>query len=116
VNAFGGQWSYAIVCAVGQGYSDATKILLEHRANVNVRGGENNWPVIALAGYNMMVEDLDLIMENVTDINATCDKGTTALINCATYHDDEGVEYFIEKGADVHVISSSVGSALQAAA
>jgi ankyrin repeat protein len=116
VNAYGGHWSFAIITAVSQGYSDATRILLEHNAHVNVRGGEDNWPVISLAGSIMQLEDLKLIMKNVADINATCDKGTTALINCAAAGDDEGIEFLLAHGADVHIISSSVGSALHAAA
>jgi ankyrin repeat protein len=116
VNAFGGHYSYAIVAAVSQGYSDATRILLEHNAHVNVRGGENNWPVISRAASTLRMEDLMLILKNVADIDATCDKGTTALINCAAAGDDEGLKFLLSNGADVNIISSSLGSALHAAA
>ncbi|KAH4059332.1 hypothetical protein HBI25_106250 [Parastagonospora nodorum] len=116
VNAFGGHYSYAIISAVSQGFSNATKVLLEHGADVNVRGGEDKWPVISLAASRLRKEDLALILNKVADINATCDKGTTALINCAAAGDDEGLEFLLEHGADVHIISESSGSALYAAA
>jgi ankyrin repeat protein len=61
-------------------------------------------------------EDLELILKNVAEINATCDKGTTALINCAAAGDDEGLQFLLDNGADVNIISSSAGSALHAAA
>jgi ankyrin repeat protein len=116
VNASGGKYSYSIIAAVSLGFSDATIVLLEHNAHVNVRGGEDNWPVISLAASTLRKEDLALVMKNVADINATCDKGTTALINCAAAGDDEGVEFLLENDANVHIISSSQGSALHAAA
>jgi ankyrin repeat protein len=116
VNAFGGHDSYALITAVSQGDSTATRILLEKNAHVNVRGGEDNWPVISLAASTLLEADLKLILKNVADINATCDKGTTALINCAEAGDSEGLEFLLNNDADVHIISSSVGSALHAAA
>lgn len=50
------------------------------------------------------------------DINATCDRGTTALINCAYACDAEGLEFLLSRGADVHITSENYGTALQAAA
>lgn len=116
VNAFGGHYSYPIIAAVDQGDSSATKILLDHNAHVNVRGGEDNWPVICLAASTLLKEDLKLILKNVADINATCDKGTTALINCADACDAEGIQFLLDNDADVHVVSESYGTALHAAA
>ncbi|KAL5117034.1 hypothetical protein ACEQ8H_005121 [Pleosporales sp. CAS-2024a] len=116
VNAFGGHYSYPIIAAVSQGFSDATRILLEHGAHVNVRGGEDNWPVISLAASTLRKEDLALVLKNVADINATCDKGTTALVNCAAAGDEEGLEFLLDNGTDIHIVSSSLGSALHAAA
>ncbi|RYF32201.1 MAG: ankyrin repeat domain-containing protein [Cytophagaceae bacterium] len=115
-NAFGGLYSYAIIAAVSRGHSVATRILLNHNAHVNVRGGEDNWPVVSLAAATLQTEDLRLILKNVADINATCDKGTTALINCAEAGDSEGVKFLLANDADVSVISASLGSALHAAA
>lgn len=115
-NAFGGHYSYAIIAAVIESDSDSTRILLEHGAHVNVRGGEDNWPVISLAASTLRKEDLELILKDVTDINATCDKGTTALINCASVGDDEGLQFLLDNGAEVNITSSSEGSALHAAA
>ena len=116
MNAFGGHYSYPIIAAVQRGYSDATKILLENHADVNVRGGDDNWPVISLAASTLRKEDLELILDRGVDINATCDKGTAALLNCAAAGDDEGLEFLILRGADVHAISPSRGSALHVAA
>lgn len=116
VNAAGGLYSYAIIAAVSRGNSTATNILLDHNAHVNVRGGEDNWPVVSLAASTLQKEDLRLILKNVADINATCDKGTTALINCAEAGDAEGVEFLLANDADVSIISESLGSALHAAA
>jgi ankyrin repeat protein len=116
VNAFGGHYSYAIIAAVQRGYSDATKVLLENHADVNVRGGDDNWPVISLAASTLRKEDLQLILDRGADINATCDKETAALLNCAAAGDDDGLEFLLEHGADVHMISPSRGSALHVAA
>ncbi|CAO2653999.1 Nn.00g107320.m01.CDS01 [Neocucurbitaria sp. VM-36] len=116
VNAFGGTFSYPIVAAVEQGRSEAVRILLEHNAHVNVRGGEDKWPVISLAASTLQVDDLRLILKNVADINATCEKGTTALINCADACDAEGLQFLLDNGADVHVASEEYGTALHAAA
>ena len=116
VNAFGGTFSYPIIAAVEQGRSEAVRILLEHNAHVNVRGGEDDWPVISLAASTLQVDDLRLILKNVADINATCEKGTTALINCADACDAEGLQFLLDNGADVHVASDEYGTALHAAA
>ncbi|KAJ5055220.1 ankyrin repeat-containing domain protein, partial [Bipolaris maydis] len=116
VNAFGGHFSYAIIAAVDQGDSTATKILLEHGAHVNVRGGEDNWPVISLAASTLLTEDLELIIKNVSDIDAACARGTTALINCADACDIEGLRFLLVHGADVHISSEKYGTALHAAA
>jgi ankyrin repeat protein len=116
VNAFGGHYSYAIIAAVQQGYSDATKVLLENNADVNVRGGRDNFPVISLAASTLRKEDLKLILDRGADINATCDLETAALLNCAATGDDDGLEFLLEHGADVHMISPSRGSALHVAA
>jgi ankyrin repeat protein len=89
---------------------------LENHADVNVRGGEDNWPVISLAASTLRKEDLEPILDRGADVNATCDKGTTALINCAAAGDDDGLEFLLQHGADVHIVSSSKGSALHAAA
>lgn len=72
--------------------------------------------MISLAASRLRKEDLALILNNVADINATCEKGTTALINCAAAGDDEGLEFLLENGADVRIISESSESALYAAA
>jgi ankyrin repeat protein len=116
VNAFGGHFSYAIIAAVEQGDSTATRILLEHGAHVNVRGGEDNWPVISLAASTLLTEDLELIIKNVSDIDAACARGTTALINCADACDIEGLRFLLAHGADVHISSEKYGTALHAAA
>ncbi|KAH7409913.1 ankyrin repeat-containing domain protein [Phaeosphaeria sp. MPI-PUGE-AT-0046c] len=116
VNTFGGKYSFSIIAAVSEGYSDALKILLEHGAKVNVRGGENNWPVISLAASTLLTDDLELILNHHADIDDACDKGTTALINCAAAQDEEGLEFLLARGANVNIASKESGSALYAAA
>lgn len=116
VNGFGGEFSYPIIAAVDQGDSTAVQILLDNNAHVNVRGGEDNWPVVSLAASTLLKDDLKLILKNVADINATCDKGTTALINCADACDAEGLQFLLDNDADVHIVSESYGTALHAAA
>ena len=61
-------------------------------------------------------DDLELILKNVADINATCDNGTIALINCADACDAEGLEFLLANDANIHMISTTLGSALHAAA
>ncbi|USP75075.1 hypothetical protein yc1106_02349 [Curvularia clavata] len=116
VNAFGGHFSYPIIAAVDQGDSVATRILLEHGAHVNVRGGIDNWPVVSLAASTLRTEDLQLLIKNVSDINAACARGTTALINCADACDIDGLRFLLAHDADVHVSSEKYGTALHAAA
>ncbi|KAH8727742.1 ankyrin repeat-containing domain protein [Phaeosphaeriaceae sp. PMI808] len=116
VNARGGTYTYPIITAVSRGYHVVVRILLEHNADVNVRGHDNNWPVISLAGTTLIKEDLQLILKYRADINARCDKGTTALINCAAAGDEEGVKFLLKNGADVHIDSEILGPALHAAA
>jgi ankyrin repeat protein len=105
-----------MIAAVEQGDSAATRILLEHGAHVNVRGGEDNWPVISLAASTLLTEDLELILNNGVDINAACARGTTALINCADACDKDGLKFLIDHDADVHISSEKFGTALHAAA
>jgi ankyrin repeat protein len=116
VNAFGGHYTYPLIAAVHRGHIEATRLLLENHADVRVRGGEDNWPVISLAASTLRKENLEPILDGGADVNATCDKGTTALINCAAAGDDEGLEFLLQHGADVHIVSSSKGSALHVAA
>lgn len=101
---------------MSEGDSDALKLLIDHGANVNVRGGENNWPVISLAASTLLQDDLELILDHHADINDACDKGTTALINCAAAQDEEGLHFLIARGADINIVSKESGSALYAAA
>ena len=116
INGFGGIFSYPIIAAVEKGKSTAVRILLDHNAHVNVRGGEDNWPVVSLAAGTLRKDDLRLILKNVADINATCSRGTSALINCADACDPEGLQFLLENGADVNIVSEKYGTALHAAA
>ncbi|KAH7115871.1 ankyrin repeat-containing domain protein [Dendryphion nanum] len=116
INAYGGKYGFAIIAAVDEGDSNAVKLLLEHHVDVNVRGGERNMPVIASAGATLEKEVLEQILDSGADINAQCDEGTTALINCATSGDTEGLNFLLSRHANIHLVSKNYGTALHAAA
>ncbi|KAI4644465.1 hypothetical protein J4E93_006368 [Alternaria ventricosa] len=95
VNAFGGHFSYAIVAAVEQGDSTATKILGE--------GDEECCEVLLQAG---------------ADVNAVGGPYGTPLQAAAWAEDMESVQVLLKAGADISItepISGEYGSALQAA-
>ncbi|PVH96490.1 ankyrin, partial [Periconia macrospinosa] len=75
-----------------------------------------NRPAIEIAADKLWVSDMELILEKGADINATCDQGSTALIQYARLRYTEGLEMLISRGADIHISSQKWGTALHAAA
>lgn len=91
-------------------------LLLNNGANPNVRGGDDNKPVIVIAAEELYKDDIELLLDKDADINATCDHGSTALMKCAWMMDDDGMQLLISRKADITVSSKKWGTALHSAA
>lgn len=68
-----------MICASENGYTEIVKLLVEKRANVNVK--EKLWgrAVLWWASYSGYTEIVKLLIEKRADINARDNDGVTAL-------------------------------------
>ncbi|MCJ1264014.1 hypothetical protein MMC22_003885 [Lobaria immixta] len=116
INARGGDYGYPIIAATYESNIQVVEMLVKHGVDVNVRGAEDNTPVLVLAGYGLPKETMELLLDHGAEIDATDDRGNTALISTASSGDMEGLELLLKRGANIHAFGDEYGSALHAAA
>lgn len=93
----------ALICAACKGYTEIVELLLEHKANTNVKDSQGMtalmWATATLIGKPKIVE---LLLEYGADVNAKDDDSSTALIGATLRGDAEVAEVLLEHGADVN--------------
>ncbi|KAK8911022.1 hypothetical protein QC760_000086 [Botrytis cinerea] len=123
INMGGGPWGSPFAAAVkGFGSRDSNggeidpriQLLLSRGADVNSPPGKNGNALIAAASHGN-IKLMELILDRGADINALTDYGDTALaIASDTFlkaHPD-AVKFLLNRGADVNLYFSSLGSSL----
>jgi ankyrin repeat protein len=95
-----------------QNYYDITKLLIEHDADVNAKGGVSAWGGFDLndtplhfAADNGNYEIVKLLVEHGADVNAKNWQDYTPLHNAVMKNNLEVVQYLISKGSNINAIS-----------
>ncbi len=110
INLNGGLDNYPIIAAADEGDEGVVEILVKHGANVtNVKGYEDDAPVIVLAGYSLPKESMELLLDHGADIEATDDHGNTVLISTANSVTRRAWSFCSVVGpTSMHVVSNGV--------
>ncbi|NXC56736.1 ANKR7 protein, partial [Aleadryas rufinucha] len=87
--------------AVEHQHGNCAAILLEHGANLDLRGASSNTALhFAVMGSNKSL--VELLLEHGADIDAKNEFGYTPLILAVTENHEEMVKFLLQKGADVN--------------
>ena len=107
VNAFGGQYQFPLLAALGQGHVEIAELLLKHDANMDVR--EANGKTMLLIAISWLGENdflsnmVEFLLTHGADVNARDDTLTSSLHLAEECIDAEQVVTILLKhGADVN--------------
>ncbi len=109
----------ALDLAVGLGYVDKVRILLEHGANPNIPGdpdpndeGRFCTPLIGAVRHDSRRELVELLLRGGADPNQPDNLGMTPLMYASTFGATEIVKLLVESGADVRTATDDGQDAL----
>ncbi|KAJ7706667.1 ankyrin repeat-containing domain protein [Mycena rosella] len=97
-----------------RGDLDSARLLIQHSAQVNIRGGRYHTPLF-VASYHGHSQLVRMLVENGADINGHPRGGATALYWASTNGDLECVRLLIEHSAEVNIKGGEYHTALIAA-
>jgi ankyrin repeat protein len=89
----------ALQYAIVNKHNDITKLLLEHKANPNIKGTGGTSPFLIASKYGD-VETIKMLLENGADINSEDESGHTALIKAIKRGKTEITDYLLSKEQD----------------
>ncbi|XCN71444.1 MAG: ankyrin repeat domain-containing protein [Candidatus Electrothrix aestuarii] len=92
----------ALILAAQRGHTDLVKLLIENKANINIKNLYSYTPLIA-AAENGHHDIIQLLLEAGADINAINVEGNSALIKSTENGDTESVKLLIDHGADPNI-------------
>ncbi|MES2679902.1 MAG: ankyrin repeat domain-containing protein [Bacteroidota bacterium] len=99
-----------LIIACYRNQAEATKFLLDHKANVNATSPEG--PVILGACYKGNLELTTLLINYKADVNARNEAGTTALMYAALSGNVELLKLLLKQGAEKQAEERSGKTAL----
>ncbi|KAG9235914.1 ankyrin repeat-containing domain protein, partial [Amylocarpus encephaloides] len=114
VNAVGGEWSYALVAATGNGYQACADILIARNANVEVRGGKGNSTPLIEAAMELPLSTVQAIHNRGGSVFDVDNDGDSAFTSAAASADLETLEFLLDKGSDIHLIGKWGGALYRA--
>jgi ankyrin repeat protein len=104
-------------------YSDVTKLLLAHGANVEVTSSllpailktktVEGWTPLMVAAALNCLDVVHGLLDRGANVNATNKEGTTALIRAANKGNTDVVRLLLDRGADVNAAEQDGGSVLK---
>ena len=102
VGAFGADGFTGLTLAAVFGHADAVRVLLERRADPNLRARHEHIQVMPIhaAAAGDRVEIIRMLVDAGADIEATQPGGATALMSAAQNGNAEAVDLLLERGAD----------------
>ncbi len=99
-------WTPLHFAIARHGHVGSTKVLLEHGADVNVRGGErNDSPLHLGADYNRL-DKVPLLIEAGADINIQNRWGVTPVHEAVNSKSMAVLEQLVAAGADINLLSN----------
>lgn len=105
----------ALIAAVSHNSLETVKLLLEHKANVNLPDGSGWTPLIYAAYFGGSPELFTELLNHGADINARNDRGATALFLASATGHEEQVKFLLGHGADKGIESTAGYSPLRIA-
>ncbi|CAH0549306.1 unnamed protein product [Brassicogethes aeneus] len=95
-----------LIFAVDNNHTKITEYLINHGADVNLRGSKDNRTALHVAGLTGNVEMANVLVSNGADINAQDINGYSPLMFAVYKNHTETVEFLINQGADVNLRGS----------
>jgi hypothetical protein len=104
-----------LIGAARSGNVESIKRLVAAGADVNQRGGSNNWTAVMHAVHKNQRGSVEALLDEGADANARTADGSTALMMAAGYGYTDIVEILLAHGADAAVEADGGWNALAAA-
>jgi hypothetical protein len=95
--------------AIGKGFADGVRLLLEKKADPNVKG-EEGWTPLMLAVYENSAEIARMLIDNGADVNTARNDGRTALHLAGQYGRGDIVKLLLASGADANVTDNRMNT------
>ncbi|KAL9113823.1 MAG: hypothetical protein Q9187_007553, partial [Circinaria calcarea] len=114
INAYGGEYTSALIAASRSGDKGKVQLLLDKGTDINAQGGYYGSALIA-AIRSREKEIVQLLLDNGADINAQGGEFGSALIAASYLGEKEIVQLLLDNGADINAQGGYYGSALIAA-
>ncbi len=102
----------ALIAAARAGQLDSLRLLARRGANLNLRGGGNDWTPVMHALHKFRRRSAVTLIELGADVNARTRSGMTALMMAAGYGDAGSVRALLDHGADPYAENPDGSSAL----
>jgi ankyrin repeat protein len=107
VNAFGGQYGFPLLAALGQGHFEITELLLKHGADVDVREATGKTLLLValswLGGHDNLINIVEFLLTHNADVNARdADTFKTSLHLAVEYNHRQVIPMLLNHKADVN--------------
>ena len=117
-NAGGFGWTALMKIVFGkqkQGQIEMLKFLLDNKANVNTKNDFQQTALHIAVASDTRLEEIKLLVNAGSEINAVTETGATPLINAAFWDNASAVEYLISKKANINIKNKAGDTALMTA-
>ena len=104
VNSIGGEYDYPLVAALSRGHIRIAELLLQHGADVDARGIEEQTPLHRAIKWpkNLAVSAVQFLLEHGADVNAQWKDRLTPLHLAAAEGKFEVAQMLLQSGAVIH--------------
>ena len=102
--------------AVSKGHAEIVQLLLENRADINIKSGEKGLTPLIYGAIHGKLKIMNILIDFGADMKLTTDSGRNALHYAAGNGHDEIVEFLIENGITIDALDYQSSSPLHLAA